>query len=256
MERVRRGVRGGERGARWAAWLGCAAVAAAAGGACSQAASHPPELGDCHGDDASCPGAVVAGGGSGNPAADAATSSSSGCSVNASDPQCVQCENADCCSMYDSCINDSNCRNLDMCEASGIPASTCNGMYPLGIGPLTALNDCIQVKCPVCAQFGVGDPCNPAASACNPGLTCEQSWCSKTCVRGSDCAGLGANGGNELNLPSACMLLTGLGQWCTPGCESDSDCVDFPSTYCAGATSFDGQAVQVCLPLPDAGTSD
>ncbi|HEX3769262.1 MAG TPA: hypothetical protein VHV30_00285, partial [Polyangiaceae bacterium] len=105
-------------------------------------------------------------------------------------------------------------------------------------------------------QFGAGDPCNPAASDCNPGLACKQSWCSKLCARGSDCTGLGANGGNELNLPNACMLIAGSGPVCTPGCNSDNDCVDFPGTYCAGATSVDSQAVQVCIPIPDAATSD
>jgi hypothetical protein len=234
-------------------------VMAIAAGACTQSTDHPPGLADCTGVDAACPPPEIAGGGGGGSGSDGGATVT-GCTVNAADSQCDQCGNGSCCNDVDNCQNDMNCRTLLICEEScgGGPTcvSTCEGLSPLGVDLLTTLDDCLQVKCPVCLQFGVGDPCDPAASACNPGLACDRSWCSKPCVRASDCVGLGANGGNELNLPNACMEITGLGQVCAPGCSVDSDCIDFPSTYCSASTSIDGLVVTVCLPLADAGASD
>jgi hypothetical protein len=238
-------------------WATAFAAFAGVAGACTSTVSHPPDLGDCTGTEVSCPAPVVAGGGGGGSGADSGAAGGA-CSVSPLDSQCTQCANGSCCSAYLACADDVDCQNLSSCEENcgGASAciSACEGQSPKGIDTLTTLSDCVTVKCPVCTQSGVGDPCDGAASVCNAGLSCPGLWCTKACARSSDCVGLGADGGNALNLPNACIESAASGETCTPGCAVDADCVDFPGTFCFATTSVDGLSVHVCAPSPDAGS--
>jgi hypothetical protein len=238
----------------WLAWLALLWLALPA---CAGAATHPPDLGDCSGLDGSCAAPGVSAGG-GGPAVDGGVAAG-GCAVSALGSLCAQCENAQCCTSLAACATDVDCENLSSCEESCLGSTTCiaaceRHQSPKGIAGLAAFTMCVEAKCIVCSQSGVGDPCDQAASGCNPGLSCGGLGCTKPCARAADCAGLGAGGGNALNLPNACVEITGAGELCAPGCSVDADCTAFPGAFCFATTSVDGLAVRVCASTPDAGT--
>ena len=234
------------------AWLIFAACAA-----CTAMTPHPPDLGNCSGIDASCPAPTIARGG-GGPAADGGAAAR-GCVVSALDSRCAQCANASCCDPLAACDTDVACQNLSSCEQNcgGLSAcvAACEGQSPTGIALLEALTTCVDSKCVVCTESGVGDPCNPLASACIAGLTCGLG-CTKPCARSSDCAGLGAGGGNALNLPNACVASASSGEVCAPGCSVNADCASFPGTFCFATTSIDRLAIRICSPTIPAGPPD
>jgi hypothetical protein len=223
-------------------------------GACSASPDRPPELGKCEFEDASCPATTAGGGAQGGEEGDANTA----CSVNPADSQCAQCQEASCCPSLNACSESMDCQNLVDCEEACTGAGNCIPGYcesksPNGVSPLATLTACIQANCAVCSQLGVGDPCNPFAPACNPGLVCNGLWCTKACVRSTDCGGLGAGGGNQLGLPNACIVTSTAGEECQPGCTQDADCSTFPGAFCFATTSSDGLSVRVCVSPPDAG---
>ncbi|HTB73298.1 MAG TPA: hypothetical protein VK762_08630 [Polyangiaceae bacterium] len=224
--------------------------------ACTVTPSTPPDLGSCDADGGAPCGAGAVGGGGTSGGGDGGTSSST-CSVSAGDSQCDQCASSSCCPSFAACTQSADCENLLRCEQSCAGAAgcttNCQSQSPNGVGLLNTLTACIDVRCPVCSQFGVGDPCVAQASTCNPGLSCSGLWCTKACTRSTDCEGLGAGGGNALGLPNACMLTTAAGRQCVPGCQTDADCTSFPGSFCFATTSADGLSVQVCTPPPDAG---
>ena len=225
--------------------------------ACSSQASHPPELGDCvpQGDSGCTSVSVGAGstGGGGGTGVEGGTAPG-GCSISASDSMCDQCAGTNCCMPLAMCSQDTDCQNLRNCEETcGGSAScidSCQAHFPAGTSPLSLLASCLEVKCLVCSQLGVGDPCG--SQACNTGLTCQGLWCTKACVHSADCAGIGPSGGNFLGRASACMTSSS-GLTCVAGCMTDADCQPFANTYCLATTSADGLAVQVCTSYPDAG---
>src|SRR5580698_9723082 len=141
--------------------------------ACTATPSNPPDLGSCDTDGAPC-GAGAVGGGGASGGGDGGTSSSV-CSVNAGDSQCDQCASSSCCPSFEACTQSADCENLLRCEQSCAGAagcaSNCESQSPNGVGLLNTLTACIDVRCPVCSQFGVGDPCVAQASTCNPGLS-------------------------------------------------------------------------------------
>jgi hypothetical protein len=222
--------------------------------ACAETPSNPPYLGPCESDGASC-GAGVVGGGAGTPEDSGASSSS--CPINAADAQCAQCAEASCCASLDACTASTDCQNLLRCEQScagaAACASDCEGQAPNGVALLNELTSCLDVKCPVCSESGIGDPCVAQGNACNPGLSCGGLWCTKACVRSTDCAGLGAGGGNELGFPNACVATASAGGQCRPGCQTDSDCALFQGSFCLATTSSEGVSVQTCASPLDAG---
>ncbi len=223
--------------------------------ACSVSPARPPELGRCEFGDASCPVSVVSGGTQGGEEAGA---SPSACQVNAGDSQCTQCADSKCCPSFQACGESADCQNLLSCEQACTGALSCAGdcesQSPKGVTLLETLTTCIQAKCPVCGQLGIGDPCSPFGVSCNPGLVCSGLWCTKACARSTDCAGLGAGGGNALGFPNACIVTSAAGEECEPGCTQDSDCSAFPGSFCFATTSSEGASVRVCVPPPDAGS--
>ena len=156
-----------------------------------------------------------------------------------------------CCTATNDCFGSASCQDLYNCTlncTSTACVNDCDAKYPAGVSDLNVLESCLGQKCPVCSESGVGDPC----VACSTGLSCSGLWCTKPCARSSDCGGLGMNGGNFTGQANACVA-TPSGITCVPGCASNTDCFDFPGTYCAPATSVDRVAVSVCTLLPDGG---
>lgn len=222
--------------------------------ACSTDSAHPPLLGPCEFDGASCSVGAV-GGGVGGAADSGATPSA--CQVNAGDSQCTQCAEASCCGAFAACTASADCENLLNCEPSCATAacvSSCETQSPNGVALLDTLQACLQTRCPVCSELGVGDPCTPDGTACNAGLLCSGLWCTKGCLRSTDCAGLGPAGGNALGFQNACIVTATAGDQCLPGCAADSDCSSFPGAFCFATTSSEGLSVRVCAATPDAGT--
>ncbi len=215
--------------------------------ACSASDTHPPELGPC---DGSCGVPPVGAGGTSGTPGDAAAASS--CSTTPNDAQCLQCLGAHCCSMLEACLGNADCQNLLSCEDARL--SACEANFPGGVIILNNLTPCETSRCPVCSQSGTGDPCVHGETACNVGLSCAGLWCSKTCLRASDCLGLGAGGGNTQGQPNACVHSQSSGDICFPGCTTDSDCESFPGTFCLSFTSVDALPVAICASSRDAGT--
>jgi hypothetical protein len=122
-------------------------------------------------------------------------------------------------------------------------------MYPTGVQAYQVLESCLQSRCPICGESGVGDPCT--ATSCVTGLSCQGLWCWKSCTKDADCAGIGPNGGNILGHGNVCVA-TPSGPQCVPGCNLDADCTYFSGTYCHSTTSWTGEDVQVCAPVADA----
>ncbi len=231
------------------------ALAALLPAACSQSPSRPPDLGPCEVDDASCTATSLGGGTGGGE--DAATSAGA-CPSSAGDSQCAICEETSCCTPFVACTGNMDCNNLLNCERMCSGAVGCASMCETGpqvngesmLGNFTS---CVETKCPICSELGIGDPCVPLGVACNPGLTCSGLWCTKACLRSTDCVGLGGGGGNTLGLPNACIETAGAGGQCFAGCNTDADCVAFPGSFCFATTSSEGLSVQICQPPPDAG---
>jgi hypothetical protein len=222
-------------------------------GACSPE-SLPPALGGCTGaGDASCAeGPIMAvatvGGGS--------EGGSSLCNAGPSASQCETCASANCCTPLSTCTSSGPCNNLLSCVmgCAGVSACIegCDQTYPESVPTLDALDTCLTLKCVICAESGVGDPCTLGANTCIADLTCSTLGCSKACVHSSDCGGIGPNDGNFTGQPNACIS-TAHGDFCTPGCATNDDCASFTDTFCATTTSADSLAVSVCSTLPDGG---
>jgi hypothetical protein len=223
--------------------------------ACAQTPSNPPDLGPCESDGAICGAGVVSGG---TGAAEDSGASSSSCPINGGDAQCTQCAESSCCGPFNACTASTDCQNLLRCEQSCAGAagcvSDCEGQAPNGVALLDDLTSCLDAKCSVCTESGIGDPCVAQGNACNPSLSCSGLWCTKACLRSTDCAGLGAGSGNALGLANSCVATATAGRECVPGCQTDSDCGLFPGSFCFATTSSEGVSVQVCAPPPDAGT--
>jgi hypothetical protein len=220
--------------------------------ACSSGSARPPDLGDCLSTDGGC--TVSPGGGGGSSSDDGSTTT---CGVSADDSMCTLCAGESCCAGLSTCFGNAGCQNLLNCEEScgGFAScvTACEDQFAASLTAFDELETCLTTRCPVCSQAGVGDPCIPGETACNAGLVCQRSWCTKACVGSTGCTGLGAGGGNALGLPNACIATTS-GDICFPGCASDSDCAEFPGTYCFATTAIEGAGLQVCTPFPDAGT--
>jgi hypothetical protein len=107
--------------------------------------------------------------------------------------------------------------------------------------------------CTVCGESGIGDPCAGSNTGCAPGLNCIDGWCSIACTATTSCAGFGPNGGNALGLTNACITIPTVGDVCTPGCSTDSDCANFSGAFCLATTAVGGAAVQICSRPADAG---
>jgi len=227
--------------------------------ACS-AEPRPPELGNCVGQgDASCvPSPLGAGspaGGASDGSADDQGQGASVCNAGPSPSQCNACAAADCCTPLSVCMPPTTCNTLLACVNDCAGASACiegcEQRYLDGVTALDAVESCLNLKCPICSESGVGDPC-ASGYPCIAGESCNGLWCTKACARASDCTGIGPGGGNFAGEPAACLATSG-GDLCTPGCSSDADCTDFPGTYCRPTTSVDGLAVSICSALPDGG---
>jgi hypothetical protein len=224
--------------------------------ACSSPPAHPPELGNCvPADGGACTYAPTGGDGGGvvgvaPPTMVDGSTGSSACTVSASDSLCNQCLSARCCDPLNACTNSATCWTLNNCETSptclggAACVAVCEGKYMSAVTLYAELTSCLALDCAVCNELGVGDPCTPQGTACNPGLTCNGSWCTKACAGPSDCTGLGPSGANTLGLPNACVTTTG-GNLCAPGCITDADCTDFPATYCVSTTSANASQVPV-----------
>jgi hypothetical protein len=229
-------------------WLGLGGLLVIA--ACSSS-SQPPVEGNCTGKNCSNGGSGGGGTGSGSAGSDAGGA----CSVSSTESQCDQCAGTDCCADLDTCGQSTTCENLlacwDDCGTASCQAS-CKEQYASVAATFDALLECLSDRCPVCNELGVGDPCSASGTTCIAGLTCGGLWCTKACSQVSDCTGLGANGGNITGNASVCKHILS-GNYCFPGCASDSDCTDFPGTYCVQTTAVNGASVAVCATGPDGG---
>jgi hypothetical protein len=218
--------------------------------ACSSSEQHPPALGDCVGDDASCTSGVMVGG-PGGAQPDAAPGGA--CTVDATESQCDQCIFASCCSQANGCQALASCQNLVVCAANCLTSACiagCNQQFQTGVAAYDALLSCASSRCSICSEAGVGDPCG--AAPCVAGLTCNGQWCTKPCLRAADCTGIGASGWNGQGEQNQCMS-TARGLECAPGCTVDAQCAGLRGTYCRSTTSADGLAVQVCASITDGG---
>lgn len=105
---------------------------------------------------------------------------------------------------------------------------------------------CVNLSCrrysPKCAIGDIGDPCRTNGD-CTNGLTCNGSWCTRTCARASDCS-------TSLDAPAGvneCVALQAGGFGCFPFCRvGTSDCAPFIGTTCKSATGAGGGTFTVC----------
>ncbi len=223
-------------------------------GACTSYESHPPPLGGCMAvDGATCAPSVVGGGGGGGGGVgtDAAVGA---CSIDPNASECDRCAATSCCSPLKACTSLLACEDLMSCVfncPTGGGVSACEQQFPTATLPYHSLTSCLSISCPVCSESGAGDPCNPKQCVPGAGLACDGLWCTKPCLRNSDCTGIGPGGANIIGEPNACVFTSG-GPQCAPGCSTSAQCVAFPGTYCHTTLSAEGPAVQVCATLPDA----
>jgi len=176
--------------------------------------------------------------------------------VDPSTSQCQQCTVSHCCGDLETCEQSTTCENLLGCVAHCSTQSCvtgCEQTYLSVSAIYMRLTACMALHCAVCSEEGVGDPCSAAPTACVSGTSCSGLWCTRTCTKASDCAGIGPGGGNFTGNPSACRHY-GAYNYCYPGCSGDGDCSTFPGTYCITTTDLTGASVQVCASSPDAGT--
>jgi hypothetical protein len=241
--------------------LASTAVVLLAIAACSSNSDLPDASGNCVVVDGSVCSPTVIGGGSSSGSEGGVEAGS--CSVSAGDSQCGECATDDCCTEVEDCNASSTCTNLLSCEddcsgGSGC-VSACEAQFPAGVTTLQTLSSCLSTRCPICTESGTGDPCSAGYYACEPsvGLTCNGLYCSKGCIKSSDCTGIGAGGANSLGFTNACIAAAHGGYTCEPGCGgSPAGCADFPGTYCFATTDVSGASVSVCTSLPDASTGD
>ena len=231
-----------------------AGVAIAAAAVACTSMQLPPPIPDCPPDSGCSEPITGAGGGGGDGGTEAAAS----CGGTVADSQCDQCAFGNCCTQISDCLGTTDCSNLFSCieECSGSPpcVSGCEGKaLSSSVAAYDAINTCIDAKCPVCAESGIGDPCSGSYPPCTSNLTCNGLWCTEPCAPTTVCSGLGPNGGNVGGTPNVCVFAQGAGDTCAPECATDNDCAVFPGTYCMSTTAVDGSAVQVCTVLPDGG---
>jgi hypothetical protein len=217
--------------------------------ACTSDNGRPAALGDCVSSNAACVTPVI-GGGSGS----SGEGGAGGCAVDTSASQCTQCANSACCAPLAACFASTDCQNLLNCETTCAGASACvtacKQQYPSSVLALSALDSCLNSKCPICRQSGVGDPCVEQDNTCIAGVSCEGSWCTRTCTHDANCTGIGPSGGNALGRENACIHSSSSGDLCFPGCSVNSDCALFPTTYCFATTSVDGLVATICMSSP------
>jgi hypothetical protein len=235
--------------------LGFAGVGLALIAACSTAESHGPVAGDCVDMPGQAKCSEVAVGGGGTSAQDGGADASQ-CVINSSQTQCDQCAYESCCDAISSCFSVATCSNLYNCTqgCGGVSScvASCEALYADAVIDLRSIESCMTVACPVCNEFGVGDPCG-GGSTCLSGLECGNLWCTKPCRANSDCTGLGANGGNlPTGLPNACVEMS-VGPYCAPECNIDADCAAFVGTFCEATASVEGESISICALLPDGG---
>jgi hypothetical protein len=196
-------------------------------------------------------------GGNNDGSFDDAGSGTAGCVAGPAASQCEVCANADCCMQLLTCTaSPTGCGNLLSCvDGCGDSAciSNCEGTYLTAAALFNEVESCLNLKCPICNESGVGDPCVPGVSACVAGLFCNGLWCTRSCTSASaNCAGIGPAGGNYLGEPNACIP-TASGIVCAPECTTTTDCADFPNTNCRSTTSLEEVAILVCSDVGDGG---
>jgi hypothetical protein len=171
------------------------------------------------------------------------------CPIGEADSLCFQCLSDRCCSPLSACTGNQDCLNLFNCAAPCTDKSclgTCESQFPSAVSVYESLSRCEPANCPVCAELGIGDPCQ-SQNACNVGLSCTTGYCTHACSNSAGCVGLGAGGGNQAGLENACIHLSTGSTICVPSCMSDSDCVNFAGSFCEMTASVDGLAVKACL---------
>jgi hypothetical protein len=226
-------------------------------GGCS-AEANPPQLSDCTAvGDASCSDPHVVGGavgGENDSGLDDTGSVAAGCNAGPFASQCDVCANANCCMQLSTCAAPTVCSYLLSCVDGCVDStcvSACEAHYPTGVTMFNDLDACENLKCPICNESGIGDPCAPGNPACVAGLTCNGLWCTRSCNVATNCAGVGPAGGNFIGEPGVCVATIGAPS-CAPGCTTTNDCVNFPSTNCLSTMSVDGTTTLVCS-IVDAG---
>jgi hypothetical protein len=229
--------------------LSLAGAAALAFVACSSAPSHPGYAPDCISDAGGCAPPTSSGSGSGG--FGEGGEEGGACSADPAASQCDQCADTDCCADLETCGNDMTCEMLLECAADCTTSTCvddCEGQYPSAKSTYQALLACVDGKCPVCTESGVGDPCSSTDNICVAGTSCQGKWCTKPCSKTSDCTGIGPGGEDIQDEPNACVRGS-----CYPGCTSDTQCAVYAGTFCQVVTDVGNTQVQICSAGPDAG---
>jgi hypothetical protein len=223
--------------------LGSIAIFVAAAVACSSS-SMPPLAGNC--DPTTNARCGTSSGTSGSSGGEGGTSSA--CQTDAG-TACDECAAQNCCSEYATCASTSGCVALLDCEDDCLASADistcqqqCQTQYPAAASTLQLFTTCATSRCTICSQSGVGDPCSTGYAPCTTSLSCNGRWCTKDCSATSDCAGIGVDGDN-VTPGTANTCVQGV---CVPGCNSNTDCQDFPASLCNSMRAIDGTLQSVC----------
>lgn len=240
----------------------CATAAILLVFACSSSSARPPVEGcqgsDCVGGGGGAGSSSSSGGVSGDDASTGDDATTGPCGVPANASQCETCvaQRTSCCSDLQTCIASTTCRAMLGCVSACGGGSTCVNecctTYPTECGTYQQISTCEQ-SCQPCVESGVGDACGGLSYPCAANLTCNGSWCTRTCNMDSDCAGIGPGGGNYLSFPNRCIHTSAGNNTCAPGCMVPQDCSGFPGATCVVAMDAATAAnVFVCGALGDA----
>lgn len=131
----------------------------------------------------------------------------------------------------------SNCCAGSSCVSGKCTSAMCN---TVGMTCTTMLDCCQGATCPrfgsMCALGNVGDPCQENAD-CRTTLTCNGSWCTKTCATQFDCG-----------VTNYCIKdSTGMFS-CFPSCGTGArqDCSPYPGTRCTTGSAPMGVTLPIC----------
>lgn len=193
------------------------------------------------------------------------------CAVEATDPTCVACWKASCCSAYTACEANTDCVNIATCiQACASSPCQCTSGSSQALQLFEAMAMCgalaSTADCSICPASGTGDQCN-SASNCVPGLEClydgyqfvndDESctpttcagWCSpqNECASNSDCAGSFSGGVNETGQANRCVTYDGQGDsMCFSLCAPGNSCAGVPGTTCQSDIDVEGNEIMAC----------
>ena len=223
---------------RWPGW---------SSSACAESSGHPPELGTCEFDDASCRASVVVGGDAGT--ARTAGRARAACPINAGDSQCTQCAESELLPVVRRVHGEHGLPESARAASRAAPAplacaSDCEGQSPNGVALLDELTSCHRGEVP---------RLQPARESAIPAVAR-----ALPAIPGSSCSGLVVHEGlralhglrrarapgaeTHSGFPNACVATAERRRSSAgPAAQTDSDCALFPGSFCFATTSSDGR---------------